>query len=77
MPNDELRLAINREHVTAEALKKVAVEACDLTTLWWDAMEKARAGVTSVEEVFAKVRPDEFDSRPKWMRLADSDVAST
>ena len=77
VPNDALRLSINRAHVTAEALKKIAVEDCGLTTLWWDAMEKARAGVTSVEEVFSKVRPDEFDSRPRWMRSAARDAAST
>ena len=38
-----------------------------MTTLYWDAMEKVRNGVTTVEDVLSKIRKDEFDSRPLWM----------
>ncbi|MEW6729760.1 MAG: ATPase, T2SS/T4P/T4SS family [Acidobacteriota bacterium] len=65
--NDTLRAAINRKGITAEVLKRLAVEECGLTTLYWDTMEKVRDGITSLEEAFAKIRKDEFDSRPEWM----------
>ncbi len=63
--NDALRAAINEPGVTAERLKRLAVERDGMTTLWWDAIEKARAGITSIEEILANVRPDEFDARQK------------
>jgi hypothetical protein len=52
---------------TAEALKRLAVETCGMTTLYWDAMEKVRAGVCSLDDTLTEVRRDEFDSRPDWM----------
>jgi len=67
VPDDAMRKAINQHGVTSEALKRMAIENTDMTTLYWDAMEKAREGITSVEEVLANVRRDEFDSRPRWM----------
>ncbi|MGE0823894.1 MAG: ATPase, T2SS/T4P/T4SS family [Candidatus Binatia bacterium] len=67
VPNDEMRKAINQHGITSEALKRMAIEMCDMTTLYWDAMEKVRQGITSVEEALANVRRDEFDSRPHWM----------
>jgi hypothetical protein len=45
----------------------MAIENTDMTTLYWDAMEKVREGITSIEEALANVRRDEFDSRPLWM----------
>ena len=66
VPDDTLRLAINQKGVTAEALTRHAVDNCGMTTLYWDAMEKVRTGDSSLAEVHAKVRPDEFDSRPQW-----------
>jgi len=66
-PTDEMRAAIVQKGVTAETLKKMAVDA-GMTTLFWDSMEKVRAGLCSVEDALANVRPDEFDSKPKWMR---------
>ena len=68
VPDDALRLAINQQGVTAESLTRLAVSNCGMTTLYWDAMEKVLNGDTSVEEVYAKVRPDEFDSEPQWIR---------
>ena len=62
-----MRKAINQHGITSEALKRMAIENTDMTTLYWDAMEKARQGITSVEEALANVRRDEFDSRPRWM----------
>jgi len=64
--DDAIRTALTARGVTAEGLKHLAVQH-GMTTLYWDAMEKARAGLTSVEEVLAQVRADDFDSRPDWM----------
>lgn len=67
VPDDAMRTAINQKGITAETLKRRAVESCGMTTLYWDAMEKVRQGTTSLAEVISKVRQDEFDARPKWM----------
>ena len=67
VPDDVMRKAINQHGVTSESLKRMAIENTDMTTLYWDAMEKVRQGVTSVEDALANVRRDEFDSRPRWM----------
>ncbi len=67
VPDDAMRAAINRKGITAEALKRMAVEGGGMTTLFWDAMEKVRQGVCSLEDAMANVREDEFDSRPKWL----------
>jgi len=64
VPNDEVRYAINNDTVTAEKLKRMAVESCGMTTLYWDAMEKVRAGICSLGDVLATIRPDDFDTRP-------------
>ncbi len=67
-PNDAFRVAVNKKGITAEELKQMAVRDCGMTTLFWDAMEKVRDGMTSVEDVLMNVRPDDFDSRPQWLR---------
>jgi len=67
IPNDELRIAITTHGMAAEALKRRAVELCGMTTLYWDAMEKVRAGVCHLDDVLSEVRRDEFDARPAWM----------
>jgi type IV pilus assembly protein PilB len=67
VPDDAIRKAINEHGITAETLKKMAIENTDMTTLYWDAMEKVRQGITSIEDALANVRRDEFDSRPQWM----------
>jgi type IV pilus assembly protein PilB len=67
VPDDAIRKAINQHGITAEALKRMAIENTDMTTLYWDAMEKVRQGITSIEDALANVRRDEFDSRPQWM----------
>ena len=66
VPDDAMRAAIVQKGVTSESLKRMAV-AGGMTTLFWDAMEKVRNGLCSVEDALANVRTDEFDSRPKWM----------
>ncbi|HVR82866.1 MAG TPA: ATPase, T2SS/T4P/T4SS family [Planctomycetota bacterium] len=66
-PDDEFRVAINKHGITAEQLKRIAVEKNGMTTLFWDAMEKVRAGLCSLPDAMSNVRQDEFDSRPKWM----------
>lgn len=68
VPDDEVRHAVNTKGVTAEGLKRLAVEHCGMTTLYWDAMDKVAAGLCSLEEVLLKVSTDEFDSRPAWVR---------
>ena len=65
-----MRGDINREGITSDQLKEIAVTRCDMTTLYWDAVEKVRAGITSLEEVLARIRQDEFDSRPRRVRAA-------
>jgi type IV pilus assembly protein PilB len=67
VPDDAIRRALNEKGITAEALKRMAVETCGMTTLYWDAMEKVRCGMCSLEDALLKVRKDEFDSRPAWM----------
>ncbi len=67
VPNDRLRKAITTRGMTAEALKRQAVEQCGMTTLWWDTMEKVRAGVCALDDVLTEIRRDEFDARPDWM----------
>jgi type IV pilus assembly protein PilB len=66
--DDRLRTEINRRGCTVESLKELAVRECGMTTLFWDAMEKVRDGTTTVEDVLVNVRPDDFESRPAWMR---------
>ena len=67
VPDDQMRKAIATKGVTAEAVKRMAVEHCGTTTLYWDAMEKVRQGICCLEDVLTEVRKDEFDSRPDWM----------
>jgi type IV pilus assembly protein PilB len=68
IPDDDMRSLINTKGITAEKLKRIAVEQGGMTTLFWDAMEKVRQGYCSVPDALANVRQDEFDSRPAWMR---------
>lgn len=65
IPTDDIRTALNRPGMTADDLKKLAVSH-GMSTLYWDAMDKVRQGLTTLEEALAKVRPDEFESKPHW-----------
>ena len=67
VPDDAMRKVIAARGATAEELKRMAVEAGGMTTLYWDAMEKVRAGICALDDVLTEVRRDEFDSRPEWM----------
>ncbi len=67
VPDDEMRLLINTKGVSSEKIKRSAVEQGGMTTLFWDAMEKVRQGLCSLDDALSNVRQDEFDSRPKWM----------
>lgn len=69
IPTDAIRTALNTPGMNADTLKKMAV-AQGMTTLYWDAMEKVIQGLTTIEEALARVRPDEFDSRPSWWNTA-------
>lgn len=63
-PDERLRQALN-EGANSEVLKHIAVED-GMTTLFWDGFEKVLAGLSSVDELLSRVKPDEFDCRPKW-----------
>ena len=67
IPSDALRQALSLPGVSAEALKKQAVSE-GMTSLFWDGVDKALQGLTSLEEVCARVRADEFDSHPTWWK---------
>lgn len=73
VPDDQMRSAISKKGVVAEQLKKMAVKQLNMTTLWWDAIEKVRYGICALEDLLAKVKPDEFDTQPNWLnQLADA-----
>jgi len=59
VPNHSIRQAINRQGINADELKAIAVNECNMTTLYKDAIEKAFLGITSLEEVLLKTRKDE------------------
>lgn len=65
VPTEALRKALNQPGMTAETLKQQAVSE-GMTTLFWDGMEKVLQGLTSLEELYTRVRPDDFESRPVW-----------
>ena len=58
IPNDNMRRAINQKGITAEALKRIAIEECSMDTLYMDAMLKVKQGFTSIDEVLANIRND-------------------
>lgn len=74
VPTDSIRTALNTPGINADELKKMAV-AQGMTTLYWDAMEKVMQGLTTIEEALARVRPDEFESRPSWWNARGSGPA--
>ena len=57
-PDDAMRAAIGCKGVTAESLKRMAIERSGMTTLFQDAMEKVCEGITSLEEAMTTVLPD-------------------
>ncbi len=66
VPDDAMRRAMTRPGINTEEIKQMAVSA-GMSTLYWDGVYKVRQGLTSFEEILAKIRPDEFDSRPDWV----------
>ncbi|MFZ5774209.1 MAG: ATPase, T2SS/T4P/T4SS family [Thermodesulfobacteriota bacterium] len=59
VPNDFLRVAMTSENITSEAIREIAVEQCGMVSLFKDAMEKVREGVTSMKEAVSKTKADE------------------
>ena len=55
IPNDRFRSALVSEIISTEHVRKAAMEHCGMVPLFMDALEKVRAGVTSMEEVMSKV----------------------
>ncbi len=60
VPDEAVRLAANEKGVSADALKRLAVERCGMVPLFLDAMQKVRAGVCSLEDALANVRVEEI-----------------
>lgn len=65
-PNAAIRAAILRKGISAEEIKRIAVRECGMVSLYWDAMDKVRQGLCSVEDVLQNVRRDEEDTVPPW-----------
>ncbi len=65
--NDALRSAMTTRGMTADDIKRMAVERCGMSTLYWDGIDKVRGGITSLQEVAAQIRRDDFESKPNWM----------
>ncbi|MBC7545528.1 MAG: Flp pilus assembly complex ATPase component TadA [Candidatus Sericytochromatia bacterium] len=63
IPDDGMRTLISQPGVTAMQLKRAAV-AAGMVTLYWDAMDKVRAGLCSLDDVLSQVMPDEFETQP-------------
>ena len=64
VPDEKLRLAINKKGITAEEIKMLAVTQRGMITLYWDAMAKVLGGICSLDDALGGVRADEFDSCP-------------
>ncbi len=62
--DEGLRNEINNKGITSDRIRQSAVQHCGMNTLYWNAVEKVRQGITSLEEVLARIRQDDFDSRP-------------
>ncbi|MFO0754822.1 MAG: ATPase, T2SS/T4P/T4SS family [Thermodesulfovibrionales bacterium] len=58
-PNDALRAAMSSERINTEAIRRVGIEECGMITLFRDAMEKVRAGITSFSEAVSKTKTEE------------------
>lgn len=67
IPTEDLRRMLGQAGMSAEQLKHQAVKE-GMTTLFWDGVDKALQGLTSLEEVVGRIRVDDFDSRPTWWR---------
>lgn len=59
VPNEVIRRQIRQKEIAAEELKEIAVNACGMTSLYWDAIDKVRQGICSLEEIWAKIRKNE------------------
>lgn len=65
IPSEDLRSTLTQPGISSEQLKRMAV-ADGMITLFWDAMAKVKAGLTSLEEALRHVKADEFDTRPRF-----------
>lgn len=65
VPSEALRAALTQPGISSEQLKRLAVTE-GMITLFWDAMTKVKAGLTSLEEALRHVKADEFDTRPRF-----------
>lgn len=74
VPNQYIRHFIGKKGVTSDLLKKLAVKKAQMTTLFWDSTHKVYQGVTSPQEVFSKIRMDEFNSCPIWWRKLVNEI---
>lgn len=58
-PNDALRIAMNSEKINTDLIRRMAIEECGMVTLFKDAMEKVREGITSLNEAVSKTKTEE------------------
>lgn len=56
VPDDAMRREIGTGRFTSDGLRKHAVEACGMVTLFHDAMDKVRQGICCLTDVLARVR---------------------
>ena len=56
VPDDSLRAAMNSENISTEMIRDLAVNGCDMVSLFRDAMEKVRDGITSMQEATSKTK---------------------
>ena len=62
IPNDILRHAISQKKIAAsELIKEIAIQHCNMKTLYQDAVEKVLHGYCSLDEVLSKIQKDKDD----------------
>ena len=59
VPNDSLRAVMNSENISTEMIRDLAVNQCGMVSLFLDAMEKVRDGITSMQEALSKTKSGE------------------
>lgn len=64
-PDAAVRAAILKKGISAEEIKAIAVKG-GMVSLYWDAMDKVRQGLCSVDDALQNVRRDDQDLTPPW-----------
>ncbi|MBW2467065.1 MAG: Flp pilus assembly complex ATPase component TadA [Deltaproteobacteria bacterium] len=56
VPDESLRAAMNSENISTEMIRDLALNQGGMISLFQDAMEKVRAGITSMQEAVSKTK---------------------